>query len=180
MKKTITTGFLLATLMIATSITPVKAQSTSTQMQYSDAVGENPDADADIKLVSDYINTIIAGDVDKATSMLASNFMGYGPGPNDSSNLQQTADSWKKNYTTQQNRKASFVAETFNVKSGDLAGHWVATWGTYSFTQNGKDIKFPYQYTAHVKDGKIDQDRVYFDQLYILQTLGYTITPPSK
>lgn len=180
MKRAITIGFLLATLMVAICVTSAKAQSTSTQIHYSDMVGDNTDAEADIKLVSDYVNTIVAGDVNKATSMLAGNFMGYGPGPDDSANLQQTTDSWKKNYTMQQNRKADFVAETFNVKSGDNAGHWVSTWGTYSFTQNGKSIKFPYQYTAHVKNGKIDKDVIYFDQLYILKTLGYTVTPPSK
>jgi len=178
--KTVTTGFLFATLM-AFSITAAKAQSASQDVKYSEMVGENPNAEADIKTVSDYLNTLlVAGDVDKATAMLSANYMGYGPGPDDSVNLQTTTDDWKQNITRQQNRKVNFVAETFNVKSGDLSGHWVSTWGTYSFTQDGKDIKFPFQYTAHVTNGKIDQDRVYYDQMYILKTLGYTITPPSK
>lgn len=150
------------------------------QSGYKDYVVENPDADADIKLVSDYVNMLIAGDVEKATSMLTSNYMAYGPGPADSANIQQTIDSWKENYARQTNRKIDFVPATFYVKSGEQEGHWVTTWGTYSFTQEGKDIKLPYQYTAHVKDGKIDKDVIYFDRLQILQTLGFTITPPSK
>lgn len=167
--------------MMVISVTSAKAQTAPAQMQYADMVGENPSAEADIKVVSDYLNTLlVAGDVDKATSMLTSNFMDYGPGPEDSSDLQKTIDSWKENVTTQQNRKVDFVAETFNVKSGDQAGHWVATWGTYSFTQNGKDLKFPFQYTAHLTDGKIDKGVVYYDRLYIMQTLGYTVTPPSN
>jgi len=178
--KTVITGFLFATLM-AFSITGAKAQSASQDVKYSEMVGENPNAEADIKTVSDYLNTLlVAGNVDKATAMLSANYMGYGPGSDDSANLQTTTDDWKQNITRQQNRKVNFVAETFNVKSGDLSGHWVSTWGTYSFTQDGKDIKFPFQYTAHVTNGKIDQDRVYYDQMYILKTLGYTITPPSK
>ncbi len=173
MKRKLTTALLLAT-SIFIGITSAKAQG------YKDYVTENPDADADIQLVSDYVNTLIAGDVDKAASMLAGNYMGYGPGPDDSATVQQTIDAWKQNYTMQQNRKVSFLPATFNVLSGDQAGHWVTTWGTYTFTQNGKDIKLPYQYTAHIKDGKIDKDIIYFDQLAVLKALGYTIKDPSK
>jgi ketosteroid isomerase-like protein len=181
MKKTFSLSLLLATLLVGIGITSAKAQSNnSAQMSYRDAIGDNPDAEADIKLVTDYINNLVNGDVDKATSMLGANYKGYGPGPDDSTNVQQTADTWKKSNEDQKDRKVSFVAETFNVKSGDLSGHWVSTWGNYHFTQNGKDVSFPYQYTAHVVNGKIDQDRIYYDQLYILKTLGYTVTPPAK
>lgn len=179
--KKVTSAFLMATIMMGFCINSAKSQSTSQDMKYTDMIGNNPNAESDIKTVRDYINTlVVAGEVDKAMSMLSSNYVGFGPGPNDSANLQKTTEIWKQNITQTKNRKADFVAETFNVKSGDLSGHWVSTWGTYSFTQNGKDIKFPFQYTAHVSNGKIDQDRIYYDQLYIIQALGYTITPPSK
>ncbi len=181
MKKAITTGILMATLIVAACVPSAKRQSTSSEVHYADMVGDNPDAEADIKVVSGYLNTlIVAGDVDKATSMLTSDFMDYGPGPEDSANLQKTIDTWKQNVTNQQNRKVDFVAETFNVKSGEQAGHWVSVWGSYSCTQNGKSLKFPFQYTAHVTNGKIDKDLVYYDQLYIVKALGYTVTAPSN
>ena len=165
----------MVAMMMALCVTTVSAQS------YNDMIGNNPNAEADIKIVSDYLTTLIDnGDVDKAASMLTTNFMGYGPGPQDSANLQITIDIWKKNVAVQENRKVNFVAETFNVKSGVLAGNWVSVWGNYSCSQNGKDLKFPFQYTAHVSNGKIDQDRVYYDQLYIIKALGYSITPPSN
>jgi len=66
------------------------------------------------------------------------------------------------------------------VLSGNLKGEWVSVWGTYSFAQDGKNLSFPFQYTARVTDGKIDTDRVYYDRLYIFQTLGYKVTPPEK
>jgi hypothetical protein len=182
MKKLVTSNFLLSILVLAISITAAKAQKTppTKAMHYADFVTANPNADADVKLVTDYVNNLIGGNIDKAMASVTSGYWGYGPGPGDSTNVQQTTDTWKQNYTTQQNRKVEFVAETFNVKMGDQAGHWVSTWGTYSFTENGKDVKFPYQYTAHVKNGKIDKDVIYYDQLYILKTLGYTVTPPGK
>src|ERR1017187_4728609 len=66
MNKTITKGFVLAILMLSVGFTSANAQSaTAKQPQYKDFVAENPDADADIKLVSDYVHKLVAGDVDK-------------------------------------------------------------------------------------------------------------------
>lgn len=178
MKKTCTKGLLFAALMMIIGFNSM-AQS-SKQPTYKDFIGENPDADADIKLVSDYVNTIVGGDVDKATAVLASDYKGYGPGGSDSATAQDVNKRWKEGNATQTDRKTNFVAETFYVKGGDLEGHWVATWGDYTFTQNGKVVKFPFQYTARVKDGKINRDIIYYDQLQILTALGYTVTPPSK
>lgn len=164
--------------MVAISVTTAKAQS---QMKYSDMVGENPNADADITLVSNYLKNLLnEGDVDKATAMLTSNYKSNGPGTDDSSPLQKAITTWKQNVIKQQNRKMEFVAEAFNVKSGDQAGHWVSVWGTCSCTQDGKNLKFPIQYTAHVTNGKIDRNIVYYDQLYIAKAPGYTVTPPAS
>ncbi|HMG66228.1 MAG TPA: hypothetical protein VK588_01035 [Chitinophagaceae bacterium] len=181
MRQPNTKALLLTILVSALGFTSVNAQPTTTkQPVYKDFVGENPNADADIKLVSDYVHNLVAGDVDKATSMLASNYRGYGPGPGDSSTVETVNQGWKQSDSVQLNRKNDFVSATFNVKSGDLAGHWVEMWGSYSFTENGKDVRFSYQYSAHLKNGKIDRDFLYYDKLYILTTLGYTLTPPAK
>ena len=178
MKKSITKGLLLAILLCPIALTTAHAQ--AKPPTYRDMVGDNPNAEADIKLVTDYVHALAAGEIDKAMTMLAPDYKGRGPGPEDSADVQKTAASWKTNMTTQKDSKASFVAETFNVKSGENAGHWVATWGSYTFTQDGKTVSFPYQYTAHIKNGKIDRDAVYYDQSYIMKTLGFTITPPAK
>ncbi|MEO6232725.1 MAG: hypothetical protein ABJB11_10720 [Ferruginibacter sp.] len=181
MKKTLAKSLIVATLLLGIGITSAKAQSAMDKPpRYKDMVTENKDAEADIKLVTDFINALVANDLDKAKSVLAGNYMGYGPGPADSANAEQVIASWKENNSRNDNRKVGFLSETFNVTSGEQAGHWVSTWGNYSFTQNGKEVKFPYQYTAHVKDGKITADFVYYDNLYILKTLGYTITPPAN
>ena len=182
MKKGISKTLLLAITMLCIGFTSVYAQpSTTKPPKYKDWVGENPNADADIKLVSDYVDNLVAGQIDKAVSVLAANFKGFGSSTGkDSGDAKMVAESWKQNDSVQTNRKAEYVVATFVVKQGELAGHWVEMWGTYSFTENGKDVKFPYQYSAHLKDGKIDRDYIYFDRLSILEALGYTITPPAK
>ena len=64
-------------------------------MHHKDYIGENPTADADIKVVSDYTNAVVSGDLVKAKSLLAASYMGYGPGPVDSANVNKEMQSWK-------------------------------------------------------------------------------------
>jgi ketosteroid isomerase-like protein len=181
MKKTIQLTLLFAALLLTVIATTAQAQSkTPAQPRYKDVIGENPNAEADMKVVSDYVRSLASGDLVKAKTLLTDNYRGYGPSPTDSSTSEQTITGWQQNYKTQSNRKVNFITQTFRVKSGDLKGNWVSMWGDYSFTQNGKDVKFPFQYTARVIKGKIDIDRIYYDELYIIQTLGYKITPPEN
>ncbi len=181
MKKTIAKALLSAAFIFAVFVTPVHAQSSKeATASYKNFVGENPTDDADIKTAGDFVNALIAGNLDKAKSLMADGYIGYGPGSTDSANKQQTLDEWKQNNITQTNRNVSFVPVTYNVKTGDLKGHWVALWGDYSFTQNGKDVKFPFHYVAKVNNGKVEGDRIYYDQFSVLKALGYTITPPAK
>lgn len=180
MKKTIKPGQLFTALLLTVLTTTTHAQSTpDAQPRYKDVVVENPNAEADMKVVGDYVNSLVSGDLDKAKPLTTANYKGYGPSPADSATNEQTMAGWQQSYKTQSNRKVAFVQQTFEVKAGDLQGHWVSVWGDYSCTENGKDIKFPFQYTAHVTNGKIDTDRIYYDRLYIMQTLGYKLTPPE-
>ena len=179
MKKSIQACLLLAAALVLFSVAKTEAQTAPAAVRYKDAIGDNPNAEADIKIVSDFTNALIAGDLDKAKSYLSDKCINYGPGPADSANVADFADHWRSNYKMQSDRKISFVTETFNVKVGDLQGHWVAAWGDYTFTSNGKTVKFPYHCAYHVTQGKIDISRIYYDQLYILQKLGYSLTPPA-
>jgi len=180
MKKTFKVSLLFALLLFTVFTMRTQAQSTAaSQPGYKDLVVENPNADADIKIVGDFLNSLVSGDLDKAKSLLSENFKGYGPSPKDSTTTEQTISSWKERCEVQSNRKVGFMPTTFRVLSGDQKGDWVALWGNYSFTQDGKDISFPFQYTAKVSNGKIDLDLIYYDNMYILQTLGYQVTPPE-
>lgn len=159
--------------------------SLSTQAQntpsYKEMVVENPNAEKDIKLVSDYTNAVISGDHEKARSLASPTYMAHGPAATDSANIDQTLKNWAEGNKINLNRKSRFVSQTFRVVSGPLKGDWVSQWGDYTFTSavTGKTITFPFNYTAKVANGKVLGDRIYFDNLSILQQLGYKITPPE-
>lgn len=179
MKSTIKAGLMLAVLLPAFAVTKTRAQSADKPYHQKDMVADNPTADADIKTVSNYTNWIVAGEIDKANSLLAGNFKGYGPGPADSANMEQATKQWQENYKMQSDRKVGFVAQTFYVKSGNLSGKWVSTWGEYTFTESGKTITLPYMCSYHITNGKIDMTRIYYDRLAIVTSLGYTLTAPA-
>ena len=180
MKKLIKSALLLASFATQVFVTIVHAQTApATPPRYKDVVADNPNAEADMKVVGDFVNALTNADLDKAKSLLADKYKGYGPSPLDSSTAEQTLTGWKENYKVQMNRKVSFVTQTFKVLLGDLKGSWVSVWGDYSFTQGGKNVSFPFQYTARVTNGKIDTDRIYYDRMFVMQTLGFTVTPPQ-
>ena len=91
----------------------------------------------------------------------------------DSTTTEKTINEWMQINKTRTNQKVSFLNTTFRVKTGRTQGDWVSLWGDYNFTEKGKDISLPFQFTARVTDGKIAGSRIYYDRLYPLQILGY-------
>lgn len=150
------------------------------ELNYKDNVVENPEAESDIKVVNDYVNALINNELAKAEKLLAEKYIGLGPSANDSITKQETINSWKESHKVRSNQKVSFVSQTFRVLQGDLKGDWVSQWGNYSFTQNGKNVKLPYQFTALISNGKIDRSSIYFDNLAVLLALGFEVTPPKE
>ena len=181
MKKTITPTLLVAALLVAAANLTAHAQTKpAPQPRYTDLVGDNPTTEADLQTVGSYLSLITAGNTEKARMLLADTYRGYGPGAADSVTREQVVTNWQQRYKTQADRKMRLEGQTtFRVKSGRRLGNWVATWGEYSFTQNGKTIRAPFQYMAHVTKGKIDMDRTYVDNLSIVQAQGYKLTPPE-
>lgn len=147
---------------------------------YKDLVVDNPNAEADMKVIADFSKAIEAGDGDKMKSLLSNKAMMYGPSPVDSSTGEKYVQGFIEGaFKTSTDRKANFLQQTFKVTQGNLAGNWVSQWGDYSFTQDGKAIKFPYHTISRIADGKIVSSRVYYDSQYILTQLGFKLTPPD-
>ena len=170
-------------LIVVLSAMAVNAQTaTPTAYHQKDFIGDNPTADRDLQTVSDYLNSLLVnGDVDKARSLVTKNFKTYGPGPNDSADLEKEINNWRENYKIHLDRKVNFVSQTFRVLSGDLQGDWVSVWGDYNCTIDSKKIRIPFQSTYHVMDdGKIDRVSSYFDMLSVMTNLGYKLIPPAQ
>ncbi len=147
---------------------------------YKKIVTDNPNADRDIKVVTDFVNAmVVTEDQAKARSLIAPNFIHYGPAMADSTNLEQTMQVWQRIYQTQTNRKVVVNPISYRVLLGRWKGDWVSIWGDYTFTEQGKTITFPYNYVYYMNNGKIQGTRVYHDMASIMTQLDYKITPPE-
>ena len=109
MKKLITSALLLASVVTQVFVTVVHAQTTpAKQPRYKDVVAENPNAEADMKVVGDFVNALTNADLDKAKSLLSEKYKGYGPSMLDSSTAEQTLTGWKENYKNANEPESKF------------------------------------------------------------------------
>lgn len=149
-----------------------------TVLKYIDFIGENPNAEADMKVVSDFVNACVNEDTIKAKSLLDANYLGFGPSINDSATAKEEINAWIENYKIHYDRKVSFTTNTYRVLKGDRKGDWVALMGDYICTLNKKEMKMPFQLTARLLNEKIVSAITYWDKKYLSETLGYNLLPP--
>lgn len=147
---------------------------------YKEIVSENPTAEEDLKVVSNYLDAIVNNKMDVVATLLADDYVSSGPSHGDTSTKTEEIENWKAAHKLRTNQKNEYVYNTFRVLEGDYKGDWVSIWGTYTFTENGTEIVLPYQYTAMVEKGKIKSSVIYYDNLAVVRAMGYTLTPPAK
>ncbi|MBV1923489.1 MAG: nuclear transport factor 2 family protein [Flavobacteriaceae bacterium] len=138
--------------------------------------------DANIKLVSEFIDALITNKQDKVRSLVTDDFMDYGPSQKDSMNIDQLTYAWTAIDSLRSNQDAGvFVATALVVNEGDLAGEWVNVWGTYTAKENssGYEYSAPWHRVFKVNDDKISFSRAWFDNLAISLDLG-TVVKASK
>jgi hypothetical protein len=158
------------TVLVIAAFNP--ALQAQTQSQHKDLVAESPSTDADIKVVIDYFNALLVGDLATVKSLMADNYMAYGPSATDSSNAQKELLAWAENYKTQTNRKIEFVSLYFKVEPEDFSANWVNLSGIYSCDIDGINIAIPVQITSLVENGKIKKQLISFDNLELVQDSG--------
>lgn len=147
---------------------------------FNEAVTQNPTAEEDLKVVTDYLDAIINNKMDIAESLLADTYVSNGPSNGESSTKAEEIANWKQAHKVRTKQKNEYVVNTWRVLDGNFKGDWVSIWGTYTFTENGVEIILPYQYTASVDGGKIKAAVIYYDNLAVVTAMGYTLTPPEK
>lgn len=147
---------------------------------FNEIVVPNPNADKDLKLITDYLDAVVNNKMDVLESLLAESYVCTGPSNGETSTKLEEIENWKAAHKIRTNQKNDYALNTWRVLEGTYKGDWVSVWGTYTFTENGKEIILPYQYTGIIEDGKIQGAGVYYDNLPVFKARGYTITPPAK
>lgn len=110
-------------------------------------------------------------------SLLADNYMGYGPSVGDSVNKADAIKSWMDNmanlYESIKYTRHKELAVTVN--DGETAGDWVLNWAL--LTIKYKDGRGPVNVWVNavykIENGKIVQSRSFYNEADVLRQLGY-------
>jgi len=135
-----------------------------------------------LAIVKKYMESVETNNAGTMDSLLADNYMGYGPSVGDSINKTDAIKNWKYNaanlyesikYTRHQN-----IAVT--VTEGDAdPGDWVSNWAY--LTIKYKDGRGPVNAWVNViykiENGKIARSRTFYNEADVMRQLNYEMVP---
>ena len=134
----------------------------------------------DLAIAQRYMEAVETNNAAAMDSLLADNYMGYGPSVNDSVNKVDAIKNWKYNaenlyesikYTRHQN-----LAVT--VKEGEQAeaGDWVSNWAylTIKYKDGRGPVNVWVNAVYKIENGKIARSRTFYNEADVLRQLGYT------
>jgi hypothetical protein len=138
---------------------------------------------ANLAIAQKYMQAVETKNVAIMDSLLADNYIGYGPSVSDSTNKEDALLSWEFNtenlYESIEYTRHQELAVT--VKEGRAKGDWVLTWAY--LTMKYKDGRGPVNLWVNVvyviENGKIKMSRAFYNEADVLRQLRYNLDPPQ-
>lgn len=165
----------LAFLLILTTLVS-RAQEGTVTLEFQNAATA-------LEVVQKYTKALQSGDVATMNAQLAPDTMIYGLGGGlDSLTVAQHKEYFTNSTNTYKHSLSGELYLPVKVTNNWNEGEWVLSWGTNTLTDKstGKAIVVPYHTASRVVNGKIAFIRYWYDMLSILETQGFTITPPAN
>ena len=136
-----------------------------------------------LAIAKKYMEAVETNNVALMDSLLADNYIGYGPSVGDSTNKTTAIENWKYNsanlyesikYTRHQNIAVT-VGENEEVDAGD----WVSNWAylTIKYKDGRGPVNVWVNATYKIENGKIVRSRTFYNEADVLRQLGYTMQP---
>jgi ketosteroid isomerase-like protein len=137
-----------------------------------------------LAIAKKYIEAVQTKNVATMDSLLANNYMGYGPSVGDSANKKEALDDWKYNvdnlYQSIEYTRSKEMAVT--VKEGEAIGDWVLNWAylTIKYKDGRGPVNLWVNSVYRIEDGKIVQSRSFYNEADALRQLHYSIMAPTS
>lgn len=140
---------------------------------------------AGLAIAKKYMEAVESKNTAVMDSLLADNYMGYGPSVADSINKTDALANWKYNaenlYESVKYTKFQNIA--VSVKEGGQAdpGDWVSNWAllTIKYKDGRGPVNVWVNATYKIENGKIARSRTFYNEADVLRQLHYTIQPPA-
>ena len=150
------------------------------------AVGCDSDKDpgaANIEIVKKYISAVESTDYGTMESLLADNYIGFGPSVNDSITKPQALLNWRGEsedlYEDITYEKSRFIA--VEEVEGENAGQWVANWALVkiSYRNDGGTATLLANTIYKIVNDKIEKSYTFYNEADALEQLGYVFIHPN-
>jgi ketosteroid isomerase-like protein len=131
-----------------------------------------------LALAQKYMEAVQNMDAATMESLLADNYMGYGPSVGDSISKEVAVWNFKYNaenlYESFEYTRHKEIAVT--VKEGEAVGDWVLNWAflTIKYKDGRGPINLWVNIVYRFEDGKIVHSRTFYNEADALRQLGYT------
>jgi limonene-1,2-epoxide hydrolase len=139
---------------------------------------------ANLAIAQIYMKAVETMDATTMDSLLADNYMGYGPSASDSTNKEEAISSWKYNaenlYESIEYTRHKELAVT--VKDGEAIGDWILNWAylTIKYKDGTGPVHIWVNVVYRIENGKIVQSRTFYNEADVLRQLRYSIDPPQE
>ena len=139
---------------------------------------------ANLAIAQKYMQAVETKNVAIMDSLLADNYIGYGPSVGDSTNKEQAILNWKDNvdnlYESIKYTRHKELAVT--VTEGEAIGDWVLNWAllTIKYKVGNVPVQLWVNAVYRIENGKIVQSRTFYNEADVLRQLRYMITPPQE
>jgi hypothetical protein len=136
-----------------------------------------------LAIVKKYMEAVETNNAAIMDSLLADNYMGYGPSVGDSINKADALKNWNYNaanlyesikYTRHQN-----IAVTVSEKEEADPGDWVSNWAylTIKYKDGRGPVNVWVNVVYKIENGKIARSRTFYNEADVLRQLNYEMVP---
>jgi len=134
---------------------------------------------ANLAIARKYMNAVETKNLSVIDSLLADNYMGYGPSIGDSINKEGAILNTKflmdNLYESFEYTRHKEIAVT--VKEGEVKGDWVLNWAylTLKFKDGRGPVYLWVNIVYRIENGKIVRSRTFYNEADVMRQLGYSM-----
>lgn len=138
---------------------------------------------ANLAIAKKYMEAVETNNASLMDSLLADNYMGYGPSVNDSTNKADAIKNWKYNaenlYESIEYTRHQELAVTVEEGDENALGDWVSNWAllTIKYKDGRGPVNVWVNATYKIENGKIVRSRTFYNEADVLRQLNYEMVP---
>ena len=139
-----------------------------------------------LAIAKKYMDAVETGNASEMDSLLAENYVGYGPSVGDSTNKADAMANWKytNEHLYESVRYTRYQNIAVTVKEGQQAdpGNWVSNWAylTIKYKDGRGPVHLWVNAAYKIENGKIARSWTFYNEADALRQLGYSMVPPGE